>query len=79
MLGMSQARHPRRPAGRGSENVKLISKERTPITLIAETPGEVAMAEIFLDGMNYARYATTKKGARIVKAKYSIIPDQEGK
>ena len=59
--------------------MKLISKERTPITLIAETPGEVAMAEIVLDGMNYTRYYTLKKGNRIVAARYSIIPDQEGK
>ena len=54
-------------------------KDKQSVVLIAETPAEVAFAEIFLDGMNYARYATTKKGARIVAARYSIIPDQEGK
>ena len=54
-------------------------KDKQSVTIISETPAEVAFAEIFLDGMNYARYATTKKGGRIVKAKYSIIPDQESK
>ena len=59
--------------------MKLTQKDPKPITLIAETYYEVAMAEIILDGMNYARYATTKKGRRIVKAKYSVIPDEESK
>ena len=59
--------------------MKLTSKEGTPITLIAETPVEVAIAEIVLDGMEYTRYYTLKKGKRIVAAKFSIIPDQESK
>jgi len=57
--------------------VKIIwGKDKASVTLIAESFYEVAMAEIFLEGMNYSRYATTKKGTRIVKAKYSIIPDE---
>ena len=59
--------------------MKILSKDRKPITLIAETFYEVALAEIVLDGMNYTRYYTLKKGNRIVAARYSIIPDQEGK
>ena len=57
--------------------MKILSKDRKPITLIAETFYEVAMAEIFLDGMDYSRYATTKKGKRVVKAKFTVIPDKE--
>lgn len=56
--------------------MKLTQKDPKPITLIAETFYEVAMAEIFLDGMNYHRYKTVTKGKRIVAAKYSVIPDK---
>ena len=59
--------------------MKLTSKDRQPITVIAETPMEVALCEIFLDGMDYARYYTLKKGRRIMAAKYTIIPEQERK
>ena len=57
--------------------MKLTSKDRQPITVIAETPMEVALCEIFLDGMNYARYYTLKKGRRIMAAKFTIIPEKE--
>ena len=53
------------------------AKDKQSVILIASTPIEVALCEIFLEGMNYARYATTKKGGRIVAAKYSVIPEQE--
>ena len=52
-------------------------KDKQSVVLIAETPAEVAFAEIFLDGMDYSRYATTKKGKRVVKAKFTVIPDKE--
>ena len=58
--------------------MKLIwGTDKQSVILIAETFYEVAVAEIFLDGMNYARYYTLKKGRRVVKAKYSIIPEAE--
>ena len=52
------------------------SKDRQSVILIARTPAEIAFCELFLEGMNHARYATTKKGRRIVAARYSVIPDQ---
>ena len=52
------------------------SKDKQSVVLISSTPGEVAMAELFLEGMTYSRYATTKKGTRIVAAKYCIIPEE---
>ena len=55
------------------------SKDRQSVILIARTPAEIAFCELFLEGMNYARYATIKKGRRIIKAKYSVIPDEESK
>ena len=27
--------------------------------------------------MNYARYATTKKGKRVVGARFTVVPDKE--
>jgi len=57
--------------------MKLISQDSKPITVIAETFYEAAMAEIFLDGMSYARYATIKKGRRIVGAKFTVAPEKE--
>ena len=45
------------------------------IILVAETYYEVAFAEMFLDGMNYDCYKTTKKGGKIVGAEYNVIPD----
>lgn len=52
------------------------SKDHNSVILIAETPAEVAMAELVLKGMNYHRLATTSKGKRIVKARWTIIPEE---
>ena len=69
----------------------LWSEGKKSVVLLAETPYEVAFAEIFLDGMTYSRYATTYKHTAaslksgdatkglIVAAKYTIIPDEESK
>ena len=77
MLSLPQERPNISPAGRGSDEVKIIwGKDKKSVVIIAESFYEVAMAEIFLEGMNYSRYATTKKGTRIIAAKYSIIPEE---
>ena len=55
----------------------LWSEGKKSVVLLAETPYEVAFGEIFLEGMNYHRYATTKKGGRIFKAKFTVIPELE--
>ena len=57
--------------------MKLIwSKDKTSVVLIAETEYEIAFAELFLDGMNYARYSETRKGKQIVGARYTVLPEE---
>ena len=45
------------------------------IVLVAETPGEVAIAEIIAEDMRANRYAEIRKGERVVGAKYNIVPE----
>ena len=67
------------------------SKDHKSVVLIAKTASEVDRAELFVDGMNYARYAMTYKHTkaslesgdatkgRIVGAKFNVIPDEPEK
>jgi len=54
----------------------LWSKDKTAVVLVAETPSEMAIAEIIVADMQAYRYAVTKKGERIVGAKYTIVPEE---
>ena len=46
------------------------------IVLVAETASEVAIAEIIVRDMQAYQFTSTKKGQRIIGAKYTIIPEE---
>ena len=54
----------------------LWDRNHESLVLVAETAIEVALCEMFLEGMSYHRYSETRKGKRIVGAKYTIIPQE---
>ena len=54
----------------------LWGRNHGSIVLVAETAVEVALCEMFLEGMSYHRYAETHKGKRVIGAKYTVTPEE---
>ena len=54
----------------------LWGKNKTAIVLVAETVYEVAFVDIVVEDLKSHKYEETKKGERIVAAKWTIVPEE---
>ena len=59
--------------------MKLIwEKNHEHIILMAETKAEVAFCEIFVSDLTAHRFEEIRQGKSIVKARWTILPDEDG-